>query len=88
MLRLLCAHALSRHVHLVRDAEGRADRVLRLGQYDQANVVYLPKQMSRDELRLGQIAAYDKFYAPSSLVRAFPISASAAGCNGASTTFS
>jgi radical SAM superfamily enzyme YgiQ (UPF0313 family) len=41
-------------------------------QYDQANVVYRPQQMSPDELRLGQMSAYDKFYAPSSLMRRFP----------------
>jgi len=41
-------------------------------QYDQANVVYLPKQMSSDELRLGQMSAYEKFYSPSSLARRFP----------------
>jgi radical SAM superfamily enzyme YgiQ (UPF0313 family) len=41
-------------------------------QYDQANVVYLPKQMSSDDLRLGQMAAYDKFYSPWSLARRFP----------------
>jgi len=42
-------------------------------KYDQANVVYRPAQMSGDELRLGQIAAYETFYAPSSLVRRFPL---------------
>ena len=31
-LRLFGAHALSGHAHLVRDEEGRADRLLRLGQ--------------------------------------------------------
>ncbi len=41
-------------------------------KYDQANVVYRPAQMSADELRLGQIAAYEMFYAPSSLARRFP----------------
>jgi hypothetical protein len=42
-------------------------------KYDQANVVYRPAQMSGDELRLGQIAAYETFYAPSSLARRFPL---------------
>jgi len=42
-------------------------------KYDQANVVYRPAQMSGDELRLGHIAAYETFYAPSSLVRRFPV---------------
>jgi radical SAM superfamily enzyme YgiQ (UPF0313 family) len=42
-------------------------------KYDQANVVYRPAQMSRDELRLGQIAAYETFYALPSLMRRFPL---------------
>jgi radical SAM superfamily enzyme YgiQ (UPF0313 family) len=41
-------------------------------KYDQGNVVYRPAQMSGDELRLGQTAAYKKFYALSSLARRFP----------------
>src|SRR5512143_2865012 len=42
-------------------------------KYDQANVVYRPAQMSGDELRLGQIAAYETFYALPSLIRRFPL---------------
>ena len=42
-------------------------------KYDQANVVYRPAGCPADELRLGQIAAYETFYAPSSLVRRFPL---------------
>ena len=42
-------------------------------KYDQGNVVYRPAGMSADELRLGQIYAYETFYTPSSMVRRFPI---------------
>jgi radical SAM superfamily enzyme YgiQ (UPF0313 family) len=42
-------------------------------KYDQTNVVYRPARMSGDELRRGQMAAYDKFYALSSLARRFPL---------------
>ena len=42
-------------------------------KYDQGNVVYRPAQMSGDELRLGQAAAYETFYAPASLARRFPL---------------
>ena len=42
-------------------------------KYDQANVVYRPAQMSGDELRLGQAAAYETFYSLSSLARRFPL---------------
>ena len=42
-------------------------------KYDQANVVYRPARMSGDELRLGQTAAYETFYALSSLARRFPL---------------
>ncbi len=42
-------------------------------KYDQGNVVYRPAQMSGDELRLGQTAAYERFYALSSLARRFPL---------------
>ncbi len=42
-------------------------------KYDQADVVYRPAQMSGDELRLGQAAAYETFYAVSSLARRFPL---------------
>ncbi len=53
----------------------RADRIVSFDwdKYDQANVVYRPAQMSGDELRLGQIAAYDAFYSLSSLARRFPL---------------
>jgi radical SAM superfamily enzyme YgiQ (UPF0313 family) len=44
-------------------------------KYDQSNVVYRPARMSGDELRLGQISAYDRFYAPSSMARRFPLRA-------------
>jgi len=42
-------------------------------KYDQANVVYWPAQMTGDELRLGQIAAYETFYGLPSLARRFPL---------------
>jgi radical SAM superfamily enzyme YgiQ (UPF0313 family) len=42
-------------------------------KYDQGQVVYRPAQMSGDELRLGQLQAYDTFYALSSIVSRFPI---------------
>jgi radical SAM superfamily enzyme YgiQ (UPF0313 family) len=42
-------------------------------KYDQTNVVYRPARMSADELRLGQTAAYETFYALSSLARRFPL---------------
>ena len=44
----------------------KADRIISFDwdKYDQANVVYRPAQMSGDELRLGQIAAYETFYPP------------------------
>ena len=53
----------------------KAERIVSFDwdKYDQANVVYRPAQMSGDELRLGQIAAYETFYAPSSLARRFPL---------------
>ena len=38
-------------------------------KYDQANVVYRPKQMTGEELRLGHNGAYDTFYAMSSIAR-------------------
>lgn len=52
----------------------KAERIVSFDwdKYDQANVVYRPARMSGDELRLGQIAAYETFYAPSSLARRFP----------------
>ena len=53
----------------------KADRIISFDwdKYDQANVVYRPAQMSGDELRLGQTAAYETFYALSSLARRFPL---------------
>src|SRR4029077_14347874 len=42
-------------------------------KYNQANVVYRPAQMTGDQLRLGQTAAYETFYAYSSMARRFPI---------------
>ena len=53
----------------------KAERIISFDwdKYDQTNVVYRPAQMSGDELRLGQIAAYETFYAPSSLARRFPL---------------
>ena len=41
-------------------------------KYDQGQVVYLPAQMSGDELRLGQAQAYRTFYALSSIAARFP----------------
>jgi radical SAM superfamily enzyme YgiQ (UPF0313 family) len=53
----------------------RANRIVSYDwtKYDQANVVYHPAQMSGDELRLGQNAAYERFYAPVSVARRFPL---------------
>src|SRR5437773_930501 len=53
----------------------KADRIVSFdwAKYDQANVVYRPARMSGDDLRLGQNVAYETFYAPSSMVRRFPI---------------
>jgi len=42
-------------------------------KYDQANVVYQPQRMTGDQLRLGQTAAYERFYSPSSMARRFPV---------------
>jgi len=42
-------------------------------RYDQANVVYQPQRMTGDQLRLGQTAAYERFYSPSSMARRFPV---------------
>ena len=52
-----------------------ADRIISFDwdKYNQANVVYRPAQMSGDELRRGQTAAYDAFYSLSSLARRFPL---------------
>ena len=53
----------------------RADRIVSYdwSKYDQANVVFRPMKMTGDELRLGQNAAYEAFYAPSSILRRFPL---------------
>ena len=53
----------------------RADRIVSYdwSKYDQANVVFRPMKMTGDELRLGQTAAYETFYAPSSIARRFPL---------------
>src|ERR1700753_257943 len=42
-------------------------------KYDQGQVVYRPAQMSGDALRLGQVRAYENFYALSSITGRFPI---------------
>jgi hypothetical protein len=41
-------------------------------KYDQANVVYRPKQMTGEELRIGHYGAYNTFYALPSIARRFP----------------
>jgi len=53
----------------------KANRIISFDwdKYDQGQVVYRPAQMSGDELRLGQLQAYDTFYALSSIVSRFPI---------------
>jgi radical SAM superfamily enzyme YgiQ (UPF0313 family) len=53
----------------------KADRIVSFdwAKYDQASVVYRPTQLSGDELRRGHYFAYEKFYAPSSLLRRFPL---------------
>ena len=53
----------------------KADRIVSFDwdKYDQANVVYRPAQMSGDELWRGTRAAYETFYALSSLARRFPL---------------
>jgi len=53
----------------------KADRIVSYdwSKYDQANVVFRPARMTPDELRLGHDAAYDTFYAPSSILRRFPL---------------
>ncbi|HME92926.1 MAG TPA: radical SAM protein [Methylomirabilota bacterium] len=42
-------------------------------RYDQANVVYRPARMTGDELRLGQTAAYERFYSVPSIAKRFPV---------------
>jgi radical SAM superfamily enzyme YgiQ (UPF0313 family) len=53
----------------------KADRIVSYdwSKYDQANVVFRPAKMTPDQLRLGHDAAYDTFYAPSSILRRFPL---------------
>jgi hypothetical protein len=53
----------------------KADRIVSFdwAKYDQANVVNRPARLSGDDLRLGQNVADETFYAPSSMVRRFPI---------------
>jgi radical SAM superfamily enzyme YgiQ (UPF0313 family) len=53
----------------------KANRIVSFdwSKYDQGNVVYRPAGMSSDELRLGQIFAYETFYRPSSIMRRFPV---------------
>ena len=53
----------------------KANRIVSFNwdNYDQSRVVYLPAQMSGDELRLGQAHAYDAFYSLSSIVGRFPM---------------
>jgi radical SAM superfamily enzyme YgiQ (UPF0313 family) len=41
-------------------------------KYDQANVVFRPAHMSAEDLLAGKTAAFEAFYAPSSMVRRFP----------------
>jgi radical SAM superfamily enzyme YgiQ (UPF0313 family) len=41
-------------------------------KYDQANVVYKPRNMTGEELRLGHRRAYETFYSMSSIARRFP----------------
>jgi hypothetical protein len=41
-------------------------------KYDQGSVVYQPKNMTPEELRLGHISAYESFYSSTSLLRRFP----------------
>src|SRR5262249_51015809 len=52
----------------------KANRIVSFdwNKYDQGQVVYLPAQMSGDELRLGQAKAYRTFYALSSIAGRFP----------------
>src|SRR5580765_6338206 len=55
------------HTHLIRADEGPPHRLVRLDQYDQANVVYRRAQMTGDQLRLGRTAAYEQFYSVPSM---------------------
>src|SRR5207245_2946822 len=53
----------------------KADRIMSYGWWKsyQANGVFRPAKMTPDQLRLGHDAAYDAFYAPSSMIRRFPL---------------
>jgi len=53
----------------------KADRIVSYDwtKYDQANVVFRPAQMTGDQLRLGQTAAYERFYSVPSMLRRFPV---------------
>ncbi|MGE5060498.1 MAG: B12-binding domain-containing radical SAM protein, partial [Betaproteobacteria bacterium] len=55
----------------------KANRIVSFdwSKYDQGNVVYRPAGMTADQLRLGQISAYETFYKPSSIARRFPLRA-------------
>ncbi len=57
-------------------------------KYDQGNVVYRPARLAPEELRLGQIAAYERFYSLTSLARRFPLIGRGTGSSGRSTTCS
>jgi radical SAM superfamily enzyme YgiQ (UPF0313 family) len=52
----------------------KANRIISFDweKYDQANVVYKPKNMTGEELRLGHRGAYEAFYSVSSIARRFP----------------
>ena len=52
----------------------KANRIVSFdwSMYDQSHVVYRPAQMTGDELRIGQGAAYKNFYASSSIASRFP----------------
>lgn len=62
-----------------RDARTKRPRVPPAGgrhdwnKYDQGQVVYRPAQMSGDELRLGQLRAYETFYSLPSIAGRFRI---------------
>ena len=42
-------------------------------KYDQGHIVYQPRNLTPDQLREGHMGAYQRFYAPSSLLRRFPL---------------
>jgi len=53
----------------------KADRIVSFDwdKYDQSNVVFRPAQMSGEELLRGTLAACDRFYSLSSVMRRFPL---------------